>query len=150
MNKVEHVLQFDLDDCGHYGWGSPLINDLFEDLVVAIRSLQTQCPKVGKVVLKRTMNGFHIIFPDSRLPFWLIDYLTQKFPHDFGQLWWSRQHRRVTLRIGEKPIVKTATNEFSKRLGTQIIHDRPQTIRIIYPNGKIMYRKEIEERYGDV
>jgi hypothetical protein len=146
----EHILKFDVDDCGHYGWGSPLINDLLEDLLVVIRSLQTQFPQIGKVVLKRTMNGFHVKFPDSHMPFWLVKYLTQKFPHDFGQLWWSSQHGRVTLRMNEKPVVKTVSGEHSKRLGLQIIHDKPQTIRILYPDGKIMCRKEIEEKYGDV
>lgn len=150
MIKLEHVLKFDLDDCGHYGWGSPLINNLYEDLVVAIRSLQTQYPKIGKAVLRRTMNGFHVIFPESHLPFWLADYLTQKFPHDFGQRWWSQQHQKVTLRISDKPIVKVVTNEFSKRLGIQTVHDKPQTIRIIQVDGTILCRREIEERYGDV
>jgi len=143
MERVdEHALKFDVDDFGRYGWGSPLVNELYEDLVVAIKSLQTQYPKIGKAVIKRTLGGFHIVFPESRLPFWLVICLTQKFPHDFGQLWWSKQHGRVTLRISEKPIVT--------RYGRKIIHDKPQTIRIIHPDGKTLYTAEIQRRYGNV
>jgi len=145
-----HKLMFDLDDCGRFGWDSPLINNLLEDLIIAIRSLQTQFPALGKAVIKRTLKGFHVVFPDSKLPFWMIEYLTQKCPHDYGQLWWSQQHRRVTLRISEKPIIKTKGKNYNVRIARRIIHDRPQIIRIIYPDGKILCRKEIEERFGNV
>jgi len=145
-----HKLMWDLDDFGRWGWGSPLINDLLEDLIIAIRSIQTQYPEIGKAVIKRTLRGFHIVFPDSKLPFWLVTYLTQKCPHDFGQCFWSQQHRRVTLRISEKPIIKTKGKNYNFRIARRIVRDRPQIIRIIYPDGKIMYRREIEERFGDV
>jgi len=143
-----HKLMFDLDDVGRFGWASPLINNLFEDLIIAMKSLQTQYPKIGKAVIKRTLGGFHVVFPETRLPFEFMTYLTQKLPHDFGQLWWTQQHRRCTLRVGVKPIVKVAKS--NKTLGIKIMRDKPQTIRIVYPDGKILYRKEIEEKYGNV
>ena len=127
-----------------------MINNLFEDLLVAIRSLQSQFPTLGKAVVRRTLKGYHVVFPDSKLPFWLVDYLTRKCPHDFGQRFWSEIHQRVTLRISEKPITRTKGKNYNIRIAQRIIHDKPQTIRIIYPDGKILYRKEIEEKYGNV
>ena len=159
-NQPLHRLMFDswsvmptsrkIDDCGRFGWDSPLINNLLEDLTIAIRSLQTQFPALGKAVIKRTLKGFHVVFPDSKLPFWMVDYLTQKCPHDFGQRFWSQMHQRVTLRIGDKPITRTKGRNYNVRIAHRIIRDRPQIIRIIYPDGKVLYRKEIEERFGDV
>jgi hypothetical protein len=148
------LLRFEVDDYGKGGWRKPssIIEpvDLLEWLTLNMRSLQNQCVKIGVCVIKRSGQGYHISFPNCP-PLTMDEF--NKFlllvPHDIGWAWWSSQYGRATLRIGAKPIVSTVKGEFSKQLGTRIDLNKPQTIRLIYPDGTILRRKEIEERFGN-
>jgi len=52
------------------------------------------------------------------------------------------------LRIGQKPIVKVVGEEYSHVLGVRVGLDVAQTIRMVFPDGTILHRSEIEKKYG--
>jgi hypothetical protein len=154
-DKNEQRLRFvfEIDDYGFGNWRKPSSlqepTELLEWLTVNIRSLQNQYPQVGHAVVKRSGNGYHNIFPTCP-PLTMDEFqkLLLFFPFDPGWNGWSLIYGVATLRIGAKPIVRTVGNEFSRHLGSNISLAKPQIIRIIYPDGRIMYREEIERQFG--
>ena len=147
-------LFFELDDYGFSNRKPKCLQepvDVLEWLIIHIRSLQNQYPKVGQCIIKRSGNGYHCYLPDcpslSEEEFQKIMLLC---PHDVGWNFFNMTYGLSTLRIGEKPIV-TAVKKgegYTKRLGMSIGLEKPQVIRIVNLDGSVLCRKEIEERYG--
>jgi len=147
-----YTFMFECDDYGFNGWRKPRElepNELLEWITIHVKSLQARFPMLGHAVIKRSGQGFHVVFPESRVTMQQFNMLLTEVPHDVGWCYWTNVHGRATLRISAKPIVQTVNGENSKHLGTKTTLDKPQTIRLIHPNGLTLCRKEIVQRYGE-
>jgi len=144
---------FECDDYGYGGWRKPRglePVELLELLEVYIRSLQNQFAFLGHAVIRRSGQGYHITFPQSKVTWPQYKRLLQMIPHDVGWAWWSNVYGRSTLRIGAKPVVQVLGDEFSMQVGSSIDLNKPQPIRVIMIDGEVLCRREIERRFGDV
>jgi len=151
----DFTLIAEVDDCGYGGWRKPgWVNEplmLLDWIIVHVRSIQNQYPQIGVCSIRRSGNGYHMIFPRCIVHgVGEFEKMLQLLPHDVGWANWScHYHGKATLRIGEKPIVKVVGNEFSRQLGIRVGREKSQTIRMVFPDGTILSRAEIESRYGD-
>mgnify|MGYP000588093433 CR=1 FL=1 len=154
MRNETFKLMFEVDDYGVGDWRKPCSlqsEDLLEWLILHVRSIQNQWRKIGHCIIKRSGNGYHCHFPSCPpLSEACFNKIMALLPKDVGWLYWTNVYGVATLRISNKPVVSTCGNEFAKHLGTSVTLGKPQVIRIIYPNGKILYRKDIEQKYGDI
>jgi len=153
--KFEHrKLLFEVDDYGFGDWRKPSSlspTELLEWLILHIQSLQNIWSKIGHCVIKRSGNGYHCHFPSCpSLTEEEFNKIMTLLPKDVGWLYWTNVYGIATLRVSSKPVVSTLGDEFAKHLGTSISLGEPQIIRIVYPNGKIMYHKEIQQKYGNL
>jgi len=101
------------------------------DLVLCyVKSLQNVF-KLGRAVIYRSDNGFHVRFPFARLSEKEVVFLTQYAKAESGYLYWTKvKEGRQCLRISRKRIVKMFGN---KRLGRRVEGSKPELIAIVDP-----------------
>jgi len=121
----------DLDFYGH-----PELSDEGELLELtrldALRIQHLLGPKAGKAIIKRSINGFHLSFPFSRLTEEEIGWLMEGSPVDTGYRWWVQERGSSTLRIGPKTILKeVGTGPRARIVGKRKIEDKPFIVEII-------------------
>ena len=140
MTERRHVFHADYDLYGH-----PELNSMDElrELVEvdAKRIMHLLGPLAGDAVIKQSINGFHLLFPFSRLTEEEIAWLMESSYVDTGYRWWTMERHSSTLRIGPKTIVKTAgTGPTERIVGRRRIEDRPQVVAVLRnPHDRFKY-----------
>ena len=103
-------------------------SDLLDIVRMDARRL-IEFPEMGGVmVIKRSMQGYHLRAPLSRLTREEYELALLLCRGDTGFKWWSLTHGKATLRISEKVIVKQIGDRF---VGRRIQRDTPQVIEVI-------------------
>ena len=124
----------------HDFYGHPTLRDEGQLLeLVKIDALRIQHllgPRVGKAIIKRSFNGFHLSFPFSRLTEEEVLWLMEGSPVDTGFRWWVRERHSSTLRISTKVILKeVGTGPRTRIVGKRKVEDKPFIVEIIECRG---------------
>lgn len=120
----------------HDYYGHPELSNEGELLeLVRIEALRIQHllgPRVGKAIIKRSINGYHLSFPFSRLTEEEVLWLMAGSPVDTGYAYWVLERGSSTLRIGPKTILKeVGTGPRARIVGKRKIEDKPFIVEII-------------------
>lgn len=121
-------------DYDSYGWPQLRTDsELLEIVRFDVKRLHCLRPDLGRAVIKRTWNGWHLRFPFSELSREEVDWLSNLTHMDTGYLWWLQQRGKATLRQGIKVIATVFRGEVIR---SKKILDIPQIIEIIEVNPK--------------
>lgn len=116
-------------DYDSYGWPDLREDSELLELVRIDAKRFLQNPRVGgRIVIKRTVNGYHLEAPFAELTREEQDLMTLESHCDTGYRWWTLRHGRATLRIGEKSIVKRIGDRF---VGSRRERETPQVIEVM-------------------
>ena len=119
-------------------YGNPHLRDEGEILelvkIDAKRVFYLLGPRMGGIaVIRRSLNGYHLNFPFSRLKREEIEWLIEYSFMDSGYKYWVRERGCSTLRTSKKTILKeVGDNSWTKRIvGKRTIEDIPFIVCII-------------------
>ena len=128
---MSFTLKNDYDIYGH-----PEVRDMGELLelvqIDARRIMHLLGPRIGKAVIKRSTNGFHLKFPFARITGEEVAWLMESSPLDTGFRYWCMERGSSTLRIGPKTIMKeVGTGPHRRIVGRYRVEDTPFIVEII-------------------
>ena len=117
-------------------YGHPELRSMDEllDLVQvdAKRIMHLLGPRIGKAIIKRSINGYHLKFPFAQITEQEVAWLMEDSPIDTGFRYWCRERGSSTLRIGPKTIMKEVGTGPSRRfVGRRRVKDTPFIVEII-------------------
>ena len=126
-----YALKQDYDLYGH-----PELRDMGELLeMVRVDARRIQYilgPRVGRAVIKRSVNGFHVKFPFARITEEEVAWMMEGSPLDTGFRYWCQERGSSTLRIGPKTIVKeVGTGPRRRFVGRRRVEDTPFVVEVI-------------------
>jgi len=120
------ILQLDYDI---YGWRDLLYSSDLLDLVKLDAKRFLEYPEMGgTIVIKRSMNGYHLRAPFASLTKAQQEYATNISHADSGYKYWASHHGKSTLRLGDKTIIKQIGERY---VGKRVEHDTPQVIEVL-------------------
>ena len=79
-------------------WSTP------EDAEIEAKRLQQLIPNLGKALIYRSDNGYHIIFPDAKLTRQQVEAIITLSQAHKGWIYFSLLIQDCTLRISPKPV----------------------------------------------
>jgi len=119
-------------------YGHPEVRDMGELLELVKIDIQRVFyllgPRMGKVsIIRKSLNGFHVTFPFSKLTKEEVDWLVESSPMDSGYKWWIRERGCSTLRISNKVILKEvgSRTETKRFVGKRVVKDIPYILEAI-------------------
>jgi hypothetical protein len=117
-------------------YGHPEIKNMGELLelvqIDAKRIMHLLGPRIGKAVIKRSINGFHLKFPFAQITEEEVAWLMEGSPLDTGFAYWCRERGSSTLRLGPKTIMKeVGTGPRRRIVGRRRVEDIPFIVEII-------------------
>lgn len=117
-------------------YGHPELRDMGELLeMVQVDAKRIQFllgPRVGRAVIKRSVNGLHLKFPFARITEEEVAWMMEGSPLDTGFRYWCRERGSSTLRIGHKTIVKeVGTGPLRRFVGRRRVEDTPFVVEVI-------------------
>ena len=117
-------------------YGHPEVKSMTELLelvqVDAKRIMHLLGPRIGKAVIKQSINGFHLKFPFAQITEQEVSWLMEGSPLDTGFAYWCMERGSSTLRIGPKTIMKEVGTGPSRRIvGRRRVEDTPFIVEII-------------------
>ena len=120
------ILQLDYDI---YGWPHLLYSSDLLDIVKLDAKRFLEYPEMGgTIVIKRSMNGYHLRAPFASLTKAQQEYATLLSHADSGYKFWTIHHGKATLRLGDKTIVKKIGERY---VGRRVERDTPQVIEVM-------------------
>ena len=125
------TITFDFDLYGHPELRS--MNDLLELVLIDARRIQHLLgPRAGRAIIKKSINGFHLSFPFSKLTEEEVAWLMEGSPIDTGYRYWTRERGSSTLRIAPKTILKeVGTGPRARIVGRKRVEDTPFVIEVL-------------------
>ena len=140
---MSFTLKQDYDLYGHPEVES--MNELLELVQIdARRIMHLLGQRIGKAVIKRSINGFHLKFPFAHITEEEVAWLMESSPIDTGFRYWTRERGSSTLRIGPKTIMKeVGTGPHRRIVGRRRVEDTPfivETIENPWSNNLAEYR----------
>lgn len=117
-------------------YGNPHLRSMDQLLEIvqidAKRIIHLLGPRIGKAVIKRSINGYHLKFPFARITEEEVAWLMEGSPVDTGYAWWVRERGSSTLRIGHKTIVReVGTGPLRRFVGRRRVEDTPFVVEVI-------------------
>lgn len=126
-------------------YGNPQLRDMRELLALvkvdAMRIMHLLGPRAGKAVIKRSLNGYHLSFPWSRVTEEEVNWILEDSPADSGYKHWTRERGSSTLRIGSKTIMVMVGEWPRKRIvGSRRVEDQPYVVETMESKNLVGYR----------
>lgn len=121
----------DADNYGH-----PELRDdgeLLELVKIDARRIQHIFgPRVGRAVIRRSINGFHLAFPFAKITEQEVAWLMEGSPIDTGYRYWVETRGSSTLRIAPKTILKeVGTGPRARIVGKKRVEDTPFVVEVL-------------------
>lgn len=123
---MSYTLQLDYDD---HGFPEFNMSELLDLVRMDARRFIEYPEMGGTIVIKQSEHGYHLRAPFARLTEheqMLATILS--YAADSGYKYWTETHRRSTLRIGPKVIVKQIGDRL---VGSRIDSSTPRVIEVI-------------------
>ena len=116
-------------DYDSYGWPDLLYASDLLDIVKLDAKRFLEYPEMGgTIVIKRSMNGYHLRAPFASLTKAQQEYATNISHADSGYKYWASHHGKSTLRLGDKTIIKQIGERY---VGKRVEHDTPQVVEVL-------------------
>ena len=120
------------EDYDEYGHPNLNANELLELIKINIqRIFHLLGPRMGKVaIIRRSLNGYHLDFPFSKVTKEEVEWLMEGSPIDTGFRWWVQERGCSTLRTSNKVILKEVGSkpETKRFVGKRVVKDIPHII----------------------